>query len=96
VLRPRLHRFGQRNGRGPDFLVHDGRIFDGVDQRQVASGLQLAAEVAEAEGLQYIVPINSDVLEKARDCDFDPTPYMLQPELNDGDAKGGLFGFRFD
>lgn len=86
----------KRDGRGPDFLVHDGRIFDGVDQRQVASGLQLAAEVAEAEGLQYIVPINSDVLEKGRDCGFDPDPYLLQPELNDGDPKGGLFGFRFD
>jgi uncharacterized protein YydD (DUF2326 family) len=86
----------KRDGRGPDFLVHDGRLFDGVDQRQVASGLQLAAEVAREEGLQYIVPINSDVLEKARDCGFDPTAYVLHPELNDGDAKGGLFGFRFD
>jgi uncharacterized protein YydD (DUF2326 family) len=85
-----------RGGRGPDFLVHDGRIYDGVDERQVASGLQLAAEVAEAEGMQYIVPINSDVLGKARDCDFNPDPYILQPTLTDADEAGGLFGFRFD
>ncbi|MFC3494427.1 ABC-three component system protein [Glycomyces rhizosphaerae] len=85
-----------RGGRGPDFLVHDGRIFDGVDERQVASGLQLAAEVAQAEGLQYIVPINSDVLAKGRDCGFDPDPYLLHPPLTDADETGGLFGFKFD
>lgn len=85
-----------RGGRGPDFLVHDGRLYDGVDERQVASGLRLAAEVAEAEGMQYIVPINSDVLAKARDNNFDPDPYLLQPMLTDTDESGGLFGFRFD
>lgn len=85
-----------RGRRGPDFLVHDGRLYDGVDERQVASGMRLAAEVAEAEGMQYIVPINSDVLAKARDCGFDPEPYVLEPVLTDADERGGLFGFRFD
>ncbi|WP_156925823.1 ABC-three component system protein [Glycomyces arizonensis] len=85
-----------RGGRGPDFLVHDGRLFDGVDQRQVAFGLRLAAEVAEAEGLQYIVPINSDVLDKGREWGFNPDPYLLKPRLTDADESGGLFGFRFD
>ncbi|MFE0201047.1 DUF2326 domain-containing protein [[Kitasatospora] papulosa] len=34
-----------RHGRGPDFLIHDSHLYDGVDERQVARALALAAEV---------------------------------------------------
>src|SRR5690606_10407494 len=54
-----------RAGRCPDFLVHDSNLFEGVDERQVAAALNLAAETAQREGLQYLVTINSDDLAKA-------------------------------
>jgi uncharacterized protein YydD (DUF2326 family) len=54
----------RRIGHGPDFLVHDSHLYDSIEGRQVAGALTLAAEVAAEEGLQYIVTINSDELEK--------------------------------
>src|SRR5690606_31258491 len=61
---------------------------------QVAAALNLAAETAQREGLQYLVTINSDDLAKAERRGFDPTPYILRQRLTDSD-DGGLFGFRF-
>ncbi|MFE6063708.1 ABC-three component system protein [Streptomyces sp. NPDC056431] len=84
-----------RHGRGPDFLVHDSHLFDGVDDRQVTAALELASEVAVEEGLQYIVTFNSDKLERALLGGFDPSPYLIEPRLNDTYDDGGLFGFRF-
>lgn len=84
-----------RQGRGPDFLVHDSHLFDGVDDRQVTAALSLAAEVTEREGLQYIATFNSDVLEQVQARGFDPSPYVIDPVLTDAYEEGGLFGFRF-
>ncbi|WP_017604240.1 ABC-three component system protein [Nocardiopsis alkaliphila] len=83
-----------RAGRGPDFLVHDSKIYDGVDERQVARALELAAMVAQEEGMQYVVTMNSDDLVKAERMGFDAMPYIIEPKLDDSEA-GGLFGFRF-
>ena len=83
-----------RAGRGPDFLVHDSKLYDGVDERQVARALELAAEVTREEGMQYIVTMNSDDLTKAERMGFDAEPYVIEPRLDDSD-QGGLFGFRF-
>lgn len=83
-----------RAGRGPDFLVHDSKLYDGVDERQVARALDLAAAVADEEGMQYIVTMNSDDLQKVVRLGFDPKPYIIEPRLNDT-PTGGLFGFRF-
>ncbi|MCO6007162.1 DUF2326 domain-containing protein [Actinoallomurus purpureus] len=83
-----------RNGRGPDFLVHDSHLYDGVDERQIAAALQLAADVMRDEGMQYIVTMNSDDLRKAEDKGFDSSPYVIEPLLTD-QLDGGLFGFRF-
>lgn len=84
-----------RAGRAPDFLVHDSDLFDGVDDRQLTAALQLSAEMAEREGIQYIITINSDELEKARRRNFDADPYVLEQRLTDRYENGGLFGFRF-
>ncbi|MEU5638304.1 ABC-three component system protein [Streptomyces milbemycinicus] len=84
-----------RHGRGPDFLIHDSHLFDGVDDRQLAAALTLAADVTRDEGMQYIATLNSDDLDKAVRRDFDPTPYLREPRLTDGLDNGGLFGFRF-
>ncbi len=84
-----------RGGRGPDFLVHDSHMFDGVDERQVARALQLSNRVCEAEGLQYIVTMNSDDLAKTEPFGFNAEPYVVDPRLTDSYADGGLFGIRF-
>lgn len=83
-----------RAGRGPDFLVHDSKLYDGVDERQVARAFELAAEVTRDEGMQYIATMNSDDLAKAERMGFDPAPYTIEPRLDDSE-HGGLFGFRF-
>ncbi|MFD7963001.1 ABC-three component system protein [Streptomyces zaomyceticus] len=84
-----------RHGRGPDFLVHDSHLFDGVDERQLVKAFALAAEVSAEEGMQYIATINSDDLAKAVRLGFDDSPYVREPRLTDDLEDGGLFGFRF-
>lgn len=84
-----------RDGRGPDFLVHDSHLFDGVDDRQLARALELAAETCATEGMQYIATLNSDDLDKAVNRGFDPAQYIIEPRLTDESEDGGLFGFRF-
>ncbi|SEL57684.1 ABC-three component system protein [Nonomuraea pusilla] len=85
-----------RAGRGPDFLVHDSHLFDGVDDRQLTRALEIAAEAMRAESMQYIVTINEDDLAKAERLGFDATQYVIEPLLTDAYDEGGLFGFRFD
>ena len=84
-----------RGRRGPDFLVHDSHLFDGVDSRQIARALQLGSRVAAEEGLQYLITINSDDLQKTVGHGFDAEPYLLPVRLTDDREDGGLFGFRF-
>jgi uncharacterized protein YydD (DUF2326 family) len=84
-----------RAGHGPDFLVHDSHLFDGVDSRQIARALQLGVRVAAEEGIQYIVTMNSDDLQKASGYGFDAFDYALPVRLTDARDDGGLFGFRF-
>jgi uncharacterized protein YydD (DUF2326 family) len=84
-----------RRGAWPGFLIHDSHIFDGVDGRQIALALQIAAErVTELKG-QYIVTMNSDDLEKAeREGGVSFAEHIVEPELDDS-PTGCLFGFRF-
>ncbi|MFF2956756.1 ABC-three component system protein [Kitasatospora sp. NPDC057965] len=84
-----------RHGRGPDFLIHDSHLYDGVDDRQIKAALELAAEVTQEEDLQYIVTLNTDDLAKATRLGFDAEPYIGNTLLTDAHATGGLFGFRF-
>lgn len=86
----------KRGGRGPDFLVHDSHLFDGVDERQLKHALEAAAELTEREQFQYILTINEDDLSKATALGFDPERYIIEPRLTDATPGGGLFGFRFD
>ncbi len=46
----------------PGFLIHDSTIFDGVDERQIAKALELAASEAQSRGFQYICTLNSDIV----------------------------------
>ncbi|WP_460303053.1 ABC-three component system protein [Actinocorallia aurea] len=84
-----------RHNRGPDFIIHDSHLFDGVDDRQLKSALDLAEAVASRENMQYIATINSDDLDKAINRGFGSVDRCIEPRLTDGFADGGLFGFRF-
>lgn len=80
----------------PGFLIHDSTIYDGVDERQIAASMELAAEEAEKRGFQYICTINSDCVpygdfsSKFR-AEFDN---YVRIEFTDKE-DGCLFGIRF-
>lgn len=80
---------------GPGFLIHDSHIFDGVDERQVASALMLGAELADKLKFQYIVTLNSDSIPDFPSS-FDFYSHVNPVKLTDATEDGGLFGFRFD
>lgn len=81
----------------PGFLIHDSTIFDGVDERQIAKALELAAAEARSKGFQYICTLNSDIVpyndfsEKFRN-EFDS---FVCTKFTDATDDGGLLGFRF-
>ena len=81
---------------GPGFLVHDSHLFDGVDARQAAAAIEIAGKFADAEGLQYLVTMNSDKFGSLPfSTDYDARSKVLPVVLEDTD-EGGLFGFRFE
>lgn len=82
-------------GRAPRILVHDSQLFDSMDDRQIASCLNIGARLADEHGFQYIVTLNSDRLKAAEDEGFDRRNYIIAAELTDAGETGGLFGFRF-
>lgn len=91
----------KQNSKFPGFLIHDSHIFDGVDGRQIGLALDVARRKCEEHGIQYIVAMNSDDLEKisaeeeaSGEKIFDAEPYINPTRLAD-DETGGLFGIRF-
>ena len=91
-----LMELSTERGHSTGFLIHDSHLFDGVDERQVANALQLAAQRAQEKKFQYIVTLNSDAL--PRDgfrSGFDIEKYIVDVRLTDATETGGLFGRRF-
>ncbi len=84
-----------RLARAPRVLVHDSLLFDSMDDRQVASCLNIGARLADEIGFQYIVTMNSDRLAAVEKEGFDRRDYVIDPVLTDKGDAGGLFGFRF-
>jgi uncharacterized protein YydD (DUF2326 family) len=84
-----------RAGKGPDFLVHDSHLYDGVEGRQLANALELASDVAESENMQYVVCLNSDDMNKAVADGFSAR-YHQAAKMTDAYENGGLFGVRFN
>jgi len=81
---------------GPGFLIHDSHLFDGVDERQVASALLLGQRAA-GQGLEYIVTMNSDIFGRLPFTkEIDRSKVVLSTRLSDETETGGLFGFRFE
>lgn len=83
-------------GQGTGFLIHDSHLFDGVDNRQVASAIRIGQAMAGDNG-QYIVTMNSDILDSLTfPEDQKIGEYVLETSLSDEGESGGLFGKRFD
>ena len=78
----------------PNMIVHDSTIFDGVDERQKAHALELAAAESETLGFQYICMLNSDEVpynDFSHEFDLDQ---QVRLSLTDTRPDGGLLGFR--
>lgn len=91
----------KRQNRFLGFSVHDSHIFDGVDGRQIGRTLSFAQKKCDELGVQYIVAMDSDDLQKIKQeeetCEekiFDPTDFIMETRLSN-DETGGLFGIRF-
>ena len=84
-----------RIGRAPRFLVHDSRLYDSMDDRQVASCLNIGARLADEHCFQYIITMNSDRLDSVAQEGFEGRDYIIDSVLTDRGESGGLFGFRF-
>ena len=90
-----LISFARQRGLGIDFLIHDSTIFDGVDPRQRAHALELAAAMAAKYDFQYICTLNTDMVPVS---DFSPGfdyEALVRLRLTDTDASGSLLGFRY-
>jgi uncharacterized protein YydD (DUF2326 family) len=91
-----LFTIWQKKRKGPGFLVHDSPLFEGVDPRQTLKAIELAKETADMFEGQYIVCLNSDILESLAPSEhIDWEKVISQPVLTDTE-DGGLFGFQFD
>jgi len=79
----------------PRLLIHDSTIFDGVDERQRALALELAARESEGTGFQYICTLNSDYVPWDEfSPQFDLSKY-IKLSLTDESADGCLLGIRY-
>lgn len=90
-----LISFARQRGLGIDFLIHDSTIFDGVDPRQRAHALELAADMSTKYGFQYICTMNTDMVPVS---DFTPNfnfDSLVRLRLTDTDPSGSLLGFRY-
>jgi hypothetical protein len=76
-------------------LVHDSQLFDGVDPRQTGRALAVGARLAQENGFQYLVTLNSDVLSELPAA-FEIKTYLLPQTMTDATESGGLFGIRFE
>lgn len=90
-----LISFARQRGLGIDFLIHDSTIFDGVDPRQRAHALELAAKMSAKYGFQYICTLNTDMVPSndfSAGFDFES---LVRMRLTDTDPSGSLLGFRY-
>jgi uncharacterized protein YydD (DUF2326 family) len=89
-----LAQLWSQNTSSPHILIHDSTIFDGVDERQVALALELAARVSERLGFKYICTFNSDMIPSAAfspEFNFDSFVRLV---LTDNEG-GNLLGIDF-
>ncbi|MBV9560793.1 MAG: DUF2326 domain-containing protein [Bradyrhizobium sp.] len=90
-----LISFARERGLGIDFLIHDSTIFDGVDPRQRAHALELAAQMSAKHGFQYICTLNSDMVPMSDFSSGFNFESLVRLRLTDTDPSGSLLGFRY-
>ena len=90
-----LISFARLRGLGIDFLIHDSTIFDGVDPRQRAHALELAAAMAAKHGFQYICTLNTDMVPVGDFTSGFDHESLVRLRLTDTDPTGSLLGFRY-
>lgn len=78
-------------------LIHDSKIFDGVDERQVAKALELAYKKSQEFGFQYIFTINSDKIpyDLFKPEFADDFKSKIKVTYTDNGDKGNLLGITF-
>lgn len=79
----------------PGFLIHDSSIFADVDERQVASALDLACTTAEDCKFQYICCMNSDRVPWDLLEEQSKLRGLVRLTLKDDPPEESLFGLRF-
>lgn len=90
-----LAQLWSSRGATPGFVFHDSHIFDGVDDRQKAAALRLAAQQAEEHGFQYICSFNSNDLPGQNLLgELDLTTHTVLTLTDDG-PQGKLLGQDF-
>jgi uncharacterized protein YydD (DUF2326 family) len=89
-----MQLWGQKTP-SPGFLIHDSLLYDGVDERQKALALDLAAREAERLGWQYICFFNTDELPLALLSEGSPARTEPILALSDASEAGMLLGKRF-
>lgn len=90
-----LISFARQRGLGIDFLIHDSTIFDGVDPRQRAHALELAAAMAAKHGFQYICTLNTDMVPVGDFTSGFDYESLVRLRLTDTDPTGSLLGIRY-
>jgi uncharacterized protein YydD (DUF2326 family) len=90
-----LISFARLRDLGIDFLIHDSTIFDGVDPRQRAHALELAAEMSAKHGFQYICTLNTDMVPVSDFSAGFAYEGLVRLRLTDTDPSGSLLGFRY-
>ena len=84
----------------PGFLAHDSLLFDGVDERQRAKAIKVAADFSQQTGVQYLMVQNTDMIPED---DLEAIGFNIEGfqksvilELGDDDPSNALFGFRWE
>lgn len=78
-------------------LIHDSKLFDGVDERQVAKALELAYRKSHEHGFQYICTMNSDQVPYSRFSEGFTEKFdnAIKVKYSDNGDDGTLLGIQF-
>ena len=78
-------------------LIHDSKLFDGVDERQVAKAIELAMHKSNEQGWQYICTINSDAVPHDELTQAAQQQFLnsIVLQYHDKDDSGTLLGISF-
>jgi uncharacterized protein YydD (DUF2326 family) len=89
-----------RANHGIKFVWHDSRLFSDIDPRQRAVLFQVAMQLSEEYGFQYIATVNEDqvetVLPELSDSQTSDLYEKVVLRLNDDGPEGKLLGLQVD